>query len=125
MSLTTSKTRAHPALKKRQGTHHRHSKSYLKTYWPYLPVIGVIGLGLVINHDWHTTPSVNLTSYTYFDLLESSIGLFALAIFLLRHAFAWHKVLVYGEEFAAKHPALDICLVTVAVGGMLLAHHIT
>lgn len=124
MSLTTQR-RPQVVHKKRQGGHHRHSKSYLKTYWPYIPMLGIVGIALVINHYWHIASGARLTSYSYYDILESSLGIIALAVFLLRHAFAWHKVLVYGEEFVSKHPMLDICLVTVAVGGLLLSHHLT
>ncbi|HVX23833.1 MAG TPA: CAP domain-containing protein [Candidatus Saccharimonadales bacterium] len=37
---------------KRQGTHHRHSKPYLKTYWPYLPMLMIVGLGIMVNALW-------------------------------------------------------------------------
>ncbi len=123
MSLT-SKPRPGQAHKKIRANHHKHTKHYLKTYWPYIPILSIIGIGLVIGHYWHSpAPKVRLTSYTYFDLVESSIGLAALTIFLLRHAFAWHKVLVKGEQFATKHPKIDIWLVAIAVTGLLLAHH--
>ncbi len=35
--------------RKRVGSHHRHSHMYLKTYWPYLPVISILLLGFVAN----------------------------------------------------------------------------
>lgn len=38
--------------RKRQGEHHRHSKHYLKTYWPYLPMLVTVGVGLMINSIW-------------------------------------------------------------------------
>lgn len=38
--------------KKRQAQHHRHSKHYVKAYWPYLPMLMIIGLGLFINALW-------------------------------------------------------------------------
>ncbi len=48
MALATRpKPTAHD--RKRQAGHHRHSKPYLKTYWPYLPMLLIIGLGIVIN----------------------------------------------------------------------------
>ena len=40
-------------LKKRQGAHHRHSKEYLKAYWPYIPMLGIVGLGIAINSFWY------------------------------------------------------------------------
>ncbi len=39
--------------KKRQGAHHRHSKNYLKAYWPYIPMLGIVGLGIAINSFWY------------------------------------------------------------------------
>lgn len=38
--------------KKRSGTHHRQSKHYTKPYWPYLPLLLIVGLGLVFNSVW-------------------------------------------------------------------------
>lgn len=45
-------TRPKPSVhhKKRQGTHHRHSKPYLKTYWPYIPMLLIVGLGMFVNN---------------------------------------------------------------------------
>ncbi len=124
MSLKTSTQKTSNTNKKISGSHHRHSKAYLKAYWPYLPIGMIVGLGFLVNHIWKGSSNVSLTSYTYYDLLESSIALFALAIFFLRHAFAWHKVLIKEEQFAVKHPYLDIMLVTIAVVGLLLSHHL-
>ncbi len=47
-------TRPKPKLqhKKRQAKHHRQGRQYLKTYWPYLPMLVIVGLGLAINHAW-------------------------------------------------------------------------
>lgn len=35
--------------KKRAGKHHKHSKPYLKAYWPYIPMLLVIGAGIMVN----------------------------------------------------------------------------
>lgn len=35
--------------RKRHGAHHRHSKSYVKTYWPYLPMLLIVMIGIAIN----------------------------------------------------------------------------
>lgn len=40
--------------KKRQAKHHRHSKHYLKSYWPYLPMLMIVGVGIAINSVWST-----------------------------------------------------------------------
>ena len=127
MALTT-KPRPGSIHKKVKAGHHRHSKNYLKTYWPYIPVIGILGIGFIVDSAWHAkaaqTGYIGLSANNYFGVvLESMIAALALAIFLLRNAFAWHKVLIEGEEFAAKHPLLDITLIVLATGGMILAHN--
>lgn len=35
--------------KKRRGHHHKASKHYTKTYWPYLPMLLIVLLGFVVN----------------------------------------------------------------------------
>lgn len=39
--------------KKVTGKHHRkHSKHYAKPYWPYLPLLLIVGIGLAVNALW-------------------------------------------------------------------------
>jgi len=38
--------------KQRAGRHHKHTTHYLKTYWPYLPILFVVILGVVLNSVW-------------------------------------------------------------------------
>lgn len=38
--------------KKSQAKHHRQSKHYLKAYWPYLPMLMIVVVGLMINSLW-------------------------------------------------------------------------
>ncbi len=47
-------TRPKPTVhhKKRRAQHHRQSKHYLKSYWPYLPMLLIVGAGLMINSAW-------------------------------------------------------------------------
>lgn len=35
--------------RKRQAAHHRHSRDYLKTYWPYLPMLLIVLVGIAFN----------------------------------------------------------------------------
>jgi hypothetical protein len=44
--------------KKRQAQHHRLSKRYLKSYWPYLPMLLIVGVGLAINSLWASQSTV-------------------------------------------------------------------
>ena len=44
-----SKHKKTPTQHKRKGLHQKRTNSFMKTYWPYLPMIGIIGIGLAIN----------------------------------------------------------------------------
>src|SRR6185312_6516932 len=50
----TLATRPRPTVnhRKRQAQHHRHSKDYLRTYWPYLPMLLIVCAGLLVNTMW-------------------------------------------------------------------------
>ncbi len=52
MTLVTKPKRNSVHHKKRGGQHHRHSDHYLKTYWPYLPMLLIVGLGMLVNNLW-------------------------------------------------------------------------
>lgn len=53
MSLIAKQKRKVPiAHKKRVGQHHKQGKQYAKHYWPYLPMLLVVGLGLMVNSLW-------------------------------------------------------------------------
>lgn len=49
---STPQTPATPQHKKRRGQHHRPTKRYAQTYWPYLPMLLVVILGFVLNGFW-------------------------------------------------------------------------
>jgi hypothetical protein len=44
------------------------------------------------------------------------------ALLIVRHGFAWHRLLNRGERFIIKHPALDIAVVALATVGVVLSH---
>ena len=54
----TQKSRPTAHHKKRSAGHHRQGKHYLKAYWPYLPMLMTIGLGLVVNSLWSNNQQV-------------------------------------------------------------------
>jgi uncharacterized protein YkwD len=63
MALTTQKQRKPPAAHKRRvGQHHRQSKQYVKHYWPYLPMLLIVGLGLFVNSLWSTSGVLGASS---------------------------------------------------------------
>lgn len=73
MSLTApAKRPAHH--KKVSGGHHRHSKHYLKTYYPYLPLLLIVLVGLAINLFWTARTGVlgARTSLTSTELLQDT-----------------------------------------------------
>lgn len=58
--------------KKRLGQHHKPSKHYAKTYWPYLPMMLIVLCGLILNATWHTGKAVlgyatNVSPYGLLD----------------------------------------------------------
>lgn len=129
------KTRAHH--KKRQARHHKQSKTYMKPYWPYLPMLAIVGAGAYANSRWLTPENSNLSLALYGQpptRIETMIGsqnqialviiiamaTAAAAIFIARHWFRIHRLLNRGERFIIKHPWLDILLVAVCTLGVLL-----
>jgi uncharacterized protein YkwD len=68
------KTSPSPHIKKRHGQHHKVSKHYSKTYWPYLPMLLIMALGFFINSVW-SSPSPVLgyaTSMSVTALLQDT-----------------------------------------------------
>lgn len=57
MSLT-QKRRPTAYHKKISAGHHRQGKHYLKAYWPYLPMLMTIGIGLITNSLWSSNQQV-------------------------------------------------------------------
>lgn len=47
-----------PHHRKRHGAHQRRSHDFVKTYWPYLPMLLIVGTGLFLNNLWIQTSGV-------------------------------------------------------------------
>jgi hypothetical protein len=50
--MTLQQTKKRPTAahhKKRTGHHHKRNPHYLKPYWPYIPVIAVLSVGILLN----------------------------------------------------------------------------
>lgn len=62
MTLVTKTRRTSKHHKKRGGSHHRHNDHYLKTYWPYIPMLMIVGVGLLINSAWSHQNVLGATS---------------------------------------------------------------
>ncbi len=124
-------TRPKPTVshKKRQALHHRHSKPYLKAYWPYLPMMAILASGAVVNQTWAVAaaaPSDNRlqalsgTNSTWLSTIVLLVAAAALALFMIRHTVAFHRLVVRGEHFVNDHPLLDIATVLVFTAGFVL-----
>jgi hypothetical protein len=55
-------------------------------------------------------------------LAVALIGAGAIALFFLRHAIAWHKVIRHGEQLIIHHPGWDSIFVALAVLALILSH---
>ncbi|MGH7240972.1 MAG: CAP domain-containing protein [Candidatus Saccharimonadales bacterium] len=55
-------------------------------------------------------------------LAVALIGASAIALFLLRHGIAWHKVIRKGEQLILHHPLLDMLFIALAVLAVILSH---
>ena len=78
MTLSTQ-TKRRPSstihYKKRYGQHRRQTKPYLKTYWPYLPLLGIGAVVIVLlGARFMGAPGAVLGSITV------SIGVFSILI---------------------------------------------
>src|SRR4051812_1251162 len=38
--------------KRRQGSHHKKDDRYLKPYWPYIPLLAIVAVGLLFSSLW-------------------------------------------------------------------------
>lgn len=72
----------------------------------------------------HVTRSQILTAgkAPWSSLAVAIIGISAIAIFLVRHGVAWHKVIRRGEQLILHHPVLDLVFVGAAVLALILSH---
>ena len=139
-------TRPRPNVhhKKRRAQHHRHSRLYLKPYWPYLPMLAIMGTGVVVNRLWSggipgvkTALTLNpqfaagappvariqvLTGsqVTWIVALVSVIAVTALALFVIRDWYRLHRLINKGEAFIYRRPWFDVAMVFVFTAGFVL-----
>lgn len=52
MAIATRKKPSASRPKKLSGKHHKRGQRYLKTYWPYIPLIAIVALGIALNGLW-------------------------------------------------------------------------
>ncbi|HEY5442470.1 MAG TPA: hypothetical protein VIJ68_02950 [Candidatus Saccharimonadales bacterium] len=138
-------TRPKPTVshRKRQAQHHRQDKSYLGTYWPYLPLFAIVGGGAIVSKAWSAgvLPGVNSTpdgsslaaagQVTRIQAMAGArastslaaviiISGLAFAVFVFRHSRRLSRALTRGETFAYEHVWLDVVTVLIFTAGFVL-----
>lgn len=118
--------------------HHKHTSAYMKTYFPYLPILAVVGVGVVLNKSlddaalFDSTGSVSGLGYpTRIEAIAGTSGNWALlavvliaglamAAFIFLHWYRVQRTLNRGEAFIAKHPWFDVVLAFLITAGVIL-----
>jgi uncharacterized membrane protein YidH (DUF202 family) len=139
-------TRPKPTVhhKKRQAQHHRHSKHYLKAYWPYIPVLVIVGAGAVVNRLWtvggpglkaaaainpqlssgQSAARIQVLAGSQASWMVAAVSFIAgvaLGLFILRDWYRLHRLINRGEAFIYKHRWFDLAMVLVFTAGFILA----
>ena len=149
--MTLVKTKPKPAStlhKKRVGEHHKKTSRYKKTYWPYLPMLLIVGGGMLISSGINSGVSAlnisnnysyltnhNVASVTVLQAILNSpdTGLYALVVVMFISAILLltfrsykkiHKFFIQTEEILLKNYAFDFVLVLVVVAGLILTKQI-
>jgi hypothetical protein len=144
MALAT-RPRPRAYTRKRQAGHHHHGKLYLKTYWPYLPMLAIVGVGALANQALYKSSLLsskagavigashaaslgtssrlqNLLGNQAPWILLAALGITALAftIFVATHWYRLHRLITKGEAFIIRRPAFEISTVAVFTFGFVL-----
>jgi len=144
MALTTrSRPKAH--TRKRQAGHHHHGKLYLKTYWPYLPMLAIVGVGALANQALYKSSLLSSKAgavigahYSAPSRLQSLIGnqaswiflavlgvtAVAFTVFIISHWYRLHKLISRGEAFVVGRPWVEITTVAVFTVGFVLTRSV-
>ena len=143
MALATRpKPKAHD--RKRQARHHNHGKAYLKTYWPYLPMLVIVGVGALANRAlYHSTlitstagaaiggsapsrlQSLFGTQTSWIFISALLISIVAFSAFIVVHWYRFRRLLNKGETFVIRHPWLEIATVAIFTVGFVLTRSAT
>jgi ABC-type proline/glycine betaine transport system permease subunit len=124
--------------KKRTGSHQRQTKHYIKTYWPYIPLLAVAAaLNVVLDKAVHGSSATTVASLSTVSRLElwtnssqsitilvASVAFVCASVVVMRHADAWQRVLVRGEQFIVHNHKLDLALAGFALCGFLLTRNV-
>ena len=73
MALAAKPKKKSASHRKRHAGHHNHNKHYLKHYWPYLPMLMIIALGIFINSIWSSSSILGAsTNFSSSSLLAAT-----------------------------------------------------
>jgi len=116
--------------KRRAGQHHRQSKHYMKTYWPYLPMLaGAAFINALLSSTSTTTFAAaentsRIEAWTnagpWLTAAIVAIGVLSITIVVARHTLAWQRAVAKSEDFFVHHHSLDIILVGVVLAGIVV-----
>lgn len=120
--------------KKRTGQHHRQTKQFAKTYWPYLPMIVIASAVNAGMGDQSPMIEASLASTTRVEawtdlgawsaVVAISLVTAAFLLFLSRHALVWHRILVKGEAITKHNHMLDLILASVVLAGFVVTRSV-
>jgi hypothetical protein len=140
MALTTRpKPNAHD--RKRQAGHHHKGKSYLDTYWPYIPMFAVVAGGALVNNALYRTSTITTNAGAVIgnstgssSRLQNLLGnqaswifLAAIAvtgitftIFVVSHWYRIQRWMNKGQSYVISHPLLEISAVLIFTVGFIV-----
>ncbi len=134
-------------VKKRHALHHRvNSNKYVNTYWPYLPVVGVITGGLLISKyasvgllssdsallgegTKNSLPIIgsalvkNEGNNNWLLIITLALTIFLVAWLIVRNIKRLNKIIKSSEKVISKNYILDMVLAVLIFSGILLAHN--
>ena len=131
MTLAKQNTKNNGLKRKIQGSHHRQSHKYLKTYWPYLPILLIIG-GSILTvvyapgsfggssaaYNARVESLIGSNSTVLLDLMYAALALLA-GWYLVHHFKRLRSLVTEGESYLAKHYVMDIFL-GVVIGSLVV-----
>jgi hypothetical protein len=131
--MTLVKTKIRPktsAERKRQGLHHRQTRNYTKSYWPYIPILTVFFLGALLNIALGSNskslganvgqPLSNSSGLSGRLLILALVIVIAVCLYALIHGTRVRRAITKSESIITKHYVIDACLAMVIVIGYVL-----
>ncbi len=124
--------------KKRHGQHQKQTKHYLKTYWPYIPLlivadaINALISMFTVHSSLKDTASIATptrlqfwmhTSYST-TLVVCGMAFAGMMYVFLRHAKAWRRVVISGEHFIVEHHMIDVGIIGFSLLGIIVTRSV-